>query len=238
MRIPIYSGHLFRQITGRLNTAVLVRPVDLWTRRYRYNSAWLLTMVALPTSPQAQHQSKWPDLNRNRWPVLSEIRTAMVAFLADAYPETGLAPPPGASRERADYLQMIQFGSTSMDMMLSQVRIHEHMLPQSERDPRMAARYRKKFLEEVEPQLARRVRGDAVCLRRYVHRRGLHHRLQCVLGEGLRALPGRSVPALPEVAEDAPSPRRRPRGCARILSGRARRRAHHVQVYGIGVRPL
>ena len=72
LRIPIYSGHLFRQITGRLNTAVLVRPVDLWTRRYRYDSAWLLTMVALPTSPQAQHQSKWPDLNRNRWPVLSE----------------------------------------------------------------------------------------------------------------------------------------------------------------------
>ena len=157
MRIPIYSGHLFRQITGRLNTAVLVRPVDLWTRRYRYDLAWLLTMVALPTSPQAQHQSKWPDLNRNRWPVLSESAPAMVAFLADAYPETGLAPPPGASRERADYLQMIQFGSTSMDMMLSQVRIHEHMLPQSERDPRMAARYRKKFLEEVEPQLARRV---------------------------------------------------------------------------------
>src|SRR5208282_518995 len=29
-------------------------------------------MVALPTSPQAQHQSKWPDLNRNGWPVLSE----------------------------------------------------------------------------------------------------------------------------------------------------------------------
>ncbi len=52
---------------------------------------------------------------------------------------------------------MIQFGSTWMDMMLSQVRIHEHMLPQSERDPRMVARYRKKFLEEVEPQLARRL---------------------------------------------------------------------------------
>ena len=30
------------------------------------------SLVALPTSPQAQHQSKWPDLNRNRWPVLSE----------------------------------------------------------------------------------------------------------------------------------------------------------------------
>ena len=77
LRIPIYSGHLFRQITGRLNTAVLVRPVDLWTRRYRYDLAWLLTMVALPTSPQAQHQSKWPDLNRNRWPVLVGIRSEL-----------------------------------------------------------------------------------------------------------------------------------------------------------------
>ena len=75
LRIDLF-GHLFRQITGRLNTAVLVRPVDLWTRRYRYDSAWLLTMVALPTSPQAQHQSKWPDLNRNRWPVLSESARA------------------------------------------------------------------------------------------------------------------------------------------------------------------
>jgi hypothetical protein len=26
----------------------------------------------LPTTPQAQHQIKWPDLNRNRWPVVSE----------------------------------------------------------------------------------------------------------------------------------------------------------------------
>ena len=201
----------------------------------------------IPLYEAAQYSAEFIGLNPNHCVPVLEIRwddgqsqvmiesAAMVAFLADSYPERGLAPPPGASRERADYLQMIQFGSTSMDMMLSQVRIHEHMLPQSERDPRMAARYRKKFLEEVEPQLARRTRGDAVCLRRYVHRRGLHHRLQCVLGEGLRALPGRSIPALPEVAEDAPSPRRRPRGCARILYGRARRRAHHVQVYGIGV---
>src|SRR5271165_1221073 len=117
----------------------------------------------------AQYSAEFTSLNPNHSVPVLEIRWddgqnqvmiesgAMVAFLADAYPEKGLAPPPGASRERADYLQMIQFGSTSMDMMLSQVRIHEHMLPQSERDPRMAARYRKKFLEEVEPQLARRL---------------------------------------------------------------------------------
>jgi glutathione S-transferase len=82
---------------------------------------------------------------------------AMVEFLADAYPGKGLAPPPGSSPARADYLQMLHFASTWMDMMLWQVRIHEHVLPMTERDPRTIARYRRKFAGEVEPQLARRL---------------------------------------------------------------------------------
>ncbi len=82
---------------------------------------------------------------------------AIVAFLADTYPDKGLAPPPGASPERADYLQMLHFGSTGMDMMLWQVRVHEHLLPDAERDPRTIQRYRTKFTEEVEPQLAARL---------------------------------------------------------------------------------
>lgn len=82
---------------------------------------------------------------------------AMVAFLADAYPAADLAPSPAASPERADYLQMLHFGSTWMDMMLWQIRAHEHVLPESERDPRTVARYRKKFREEVEPQLVARL---------------------------------------------------------------------------------
>jgi glutathione S-transferase len=86
---------------------------------------------------------------------------AIVAFLADAYPEKGLAPPPGASPERADYLQMLHFGGSWADMMLWQVRIHEHVLPLSERDPRTVARYRAKFTGEVEPQLARRLERTA-----------------------------------------------------------------------------
>lgn len=86
---------------------------------------------------------------------------AMVAFLADAYPEKALAPPPGASAARADYLQMLHFGSTWMDMMLWQVRVHEHVLPAAERDPRTIARYRHKFTSEVEPQLARRLERTA-----------------------------------------------------------------------------
>lgn len=89
---------------------------------------------------------------------------AMVAFLADAFPVQRLAPPPGASPARADYLQMLHFGGTTMDMMLWQVRIHEHLLPLSEQDPQTVARYRRKFTAEVEPQLAARLgAGGFIC---------------------------------------------------------------------------
>ncbi len=86
---------------------------------------------------------------------------AMVAFIADAYREKNLAPPAAATRERADYLQMLHFGSTWADMMLWQIRVHEHLLPADERDDRSNARYRKKFAEEVEPQLIQRLRNTA-----------------------------------------------------------------------------
>ncbi|MBP6596339.1 MAG: glutathione S-transferase family protein [Arenimonas sp.] len=84
---------------------------------------------------------------------------AMVAFLADAVPGKALAPPPGPSRARADYLQMLQFGASSMDMALWQMRINEHVLPPAERDERTAQRYRKKIAKEIEPQLAARLAG-------------------------------------------------------------------------------
>jgi glutathione S-transferase len=89
---------------------------------------------------------------------------AMVAFLADAYPEKQLAPIPGPSHARADYLQMLQFGAVTMDMMLWQIRIHEHVLPKTERDERTVARYRNKFMTEVEPQLAARLaHSEFIC---------------------------------------------------------------------------
>ena len=90
---------------------------------------------------------------------------AMIVFLADLFPTKLLAPPPGnASRDRADYLQMIHFCGASMDMMLWQIRIHENVLPVDERDARTAERYRKKFANEVEPQLSERlVKNDFVC---------------------------------------------------------------------------
>lgn len=89
---------------------------------------------------------------------------AMVEWLVDAFPEKRLAPPVGLSMERADYLQMMQFGGTWMDMMLWQVRIHEHVLPSNQSDPRTIERYRTKFAEEVEPQLkARLSRTPHIC---------------------------------------------------------------------------
>jgi glutathione S-transferase len=83
---------------------------------------------------------------------------AMLSFLADAFPEKGLAPPAGdLSFKRADYLQMLHFAASSMDMMLWQIRAHEHLLPERERDVRTSTRYRRKFATEVEPQLKDRL---------------------------------------------------------------------------------
>ena len=83
---------------------------------------------------------------------------AMVALLADTFPDKNLAPPPHIlSPKRADYLQMLHFGASSMDMMLWQLRVHEDVLPASERDDRTIRRYRQKFATEVEPQLKGRL---------------------------------------------------------------------------------
>jgi glutathione S-transferase len=83
---------------------------------------------------------------------------AMVALLADVFPEKGLAPPPDVfSLERADYLQMLHFVTTTMDMMLWQIRIHTHLLRSDDRDEKTLTRYRTKFADEVEPQLRARL---------------------------------------------------------------------------------
>lgn len=82
---------------------------------------------------------------------------AIVTFLADAYPQKGLAPPPTPfSLERADYLQMLYFGASWMDMMLWQLRMHVSLFREADKDPRTIQRYRDKFKMEVEPQLRER----------------------------------------------------------------------------------
>jgi glutathione S-transferase len=89
---------------------------------------------------------------------------AMIALLADAFPHMGLAPAPvGLSFARIDYLQVLHSGA-SIDMMLWQVRIHEHILPDGEKDMRTVDRYKKKFGAEIEPQLRSRLeRTPFIC---------------------------------------------------------------------------
>ena len=87
----------------------------------------------------------------------------MVALLADAFPEKGLAPSPGLSFARADYLQVLHSGA-SIDMMLWQIRIHEDILRESEKDERTVVRYKSKFSKEIDPQLRSRLdRGPFIC---------------------------------------------------------------------------
>lgn len=89
---------------------------------------------------------------------------AMVLWLADAVPEKGLAPPIGLTPERADYLQAAQLAAGPMDMMLWQIRVHEHVLNADEKDEPTIARYRGKLSREIEPQLkARLKRADFIC---------------------------------------------------------------------------
>lgn len=89
---------------------------------------------------------------------------AMVAFLADAFPEKELAPFPELSFARADYLQVLHSGATTIDMMLWQIRIHEHILRESEKDARTVVRYKSKFSKEIEPQLRSRLdKGPFIC---------------------------------------------------------------------------
>ncbi|SHG97000.1 glutathione S-transferase family protein [Ferrimonas marina] len=93
---------------------------------------------------------------------------AMVEWLIDAYPNKQLAPPVGLSPSRADYLQMLHFAGTWMDMMLWQIRIHEHVLPSEQVDERTVARYRHKFASEVEPQLLQRLKQSPfICGERF-----------------------------------------------------------------------
>lgn len=82
---------------------------------------------------------------------------AMVMWLADAFPNKHLAPPPALTRARADYLQMIQFGSSSMDMALWHIRLHEQLLPDGLRQESVAKMYRSKITDEMAPQLEERL---------------------------------------------------------------------------------
>jgi glutathione S-transferase len=104
---------------------------------------------------------------------------AMITLLADIFPEKALCPPPQVfSVERADYLHMLHFGTSWMDMMLWQVRIHTHLLG-PDADAKTLARYENKFRNEVEPQLLGRFdKHDFICGERF-------SAADCVMGQNV-----------------------------------------------------
>jgi len=91
---------------------------------------------------------------------------AMVALLADLYPASALAPPASGefTPERADYLQMLHFGASWVDMVLWQLRLHRDLFRPGERDERTIERYMEKFRSEIEPQLKARLDGGPYIL--------------------------------------------------------------------------
>jgi glutathione S-transferase len=135
-----------------------------------------IEIEVVPLFDGGQYEKKYLAKNPNHHVPLLEVTlsdgstrrmlesAAMVEWLVDASPEYGLAPAPGPSWERADYLSILHFGATWMDMMLWQIRIHQDVLPEEEQDERTVKRYRDKFTQEVEPQLLERLSGsDYVC---------------------------------------------------------------------------
>jgi glutathione S-transferase len=148
-------------------------------------------VVRVPLYEGAQYSPEFLQLNPNHAvPVLGIAwddgtsttmleSAAMLAFLADAYPEKALAPPPGPSRERAAYLQMLQFGATTFDLALWQIRMHEHVLLPEDADLRTAVRYRRKIADEIEAQLLTRLdAAEYVCGERFTA-------ADCVIGHDL-----------------------------------------------------
>ena len=83
---------------------------------------------------------------------------AIVTFLADIYSEKKLAPHPILEfKKRMDYLQMLHFCSTMMDMALWQIRMNLHILPKNERNETIVKRYENKFSTEIEPFISNRL---------------------------------------------------------------------------------
>ncbi|MEL6754812.1 MAG: glutathione S-transferase family protein [Pseudomonadota bacterium] len=82
---------------------------------------------------------------------------AMVLWLADAFLDKQLAPPVEATQARADYLQMILFNASWMDMILWQIRLHRDLLPNGLRQTSIVEMNTRKWAKEIEPQLAERL---------------------------------------------------------------------------------
>ena len=93
---------------------------------------------------------------------------AMMLFLADAFPDAGLAPGPDDLPARADYLTAMLFQAAHLDMSLWQIRLNETLFPEAVRCPAIAAFNRDKIEREMIPQLEERLEEhDWLCGERF-----------------------------------------------------------------------
>ena len=83
----------------------------------------------------------------------------------NVYPEKeAFTPSYKDTIKRMDYLQILHFCSTMMDMALWQIRMNTNILPESERSEIIVERYKKKITLEIEPLISSRLqRGQYLC---------------------------------------------------------------------------
>ncbi len=76
---------------------------------------------------------------------------AINAYLADKFPESGLAPP---LQERGAYYQWIIYAMATLEPLVATFSDHTRRLPEAERNPRLAAEVRATFGKAVAPVAA------------------------------------------------------------------------------------
>ncbi len=82
---------------------------------------------------------------------------AMILWLADSFPQAGLAPAVTDLRARADYVSQVLFQASHVDMSLWQIRLNETLFPKAVRSPAISAFNRDKIEREMIPQMEARL---------------------------------------------------------------------------------
>ena len=89
---------------------------------------------------------------------------AILLWLAEAYPDAGLAPEASDLTARADYLSQMLFQAAHLDMSLWQIRLNETLFPKTVRSAAIAAFNRDKITNEMVPQMEARLgEHDFIC---------------------------------------------------------------------------
>ena len=72
---------------------------------------------------------------------------AIVAWLAEKFPEKRMAPPSGGSKERAEYLKWMFFGMATFEPVLADIAAHTRFLPEEKRIPALVQQRLERFKE-------------------------------------------------------------------------------------------